>query len=556
MIGRDDRRVGHLRLAAPDDALIRRGTILLEDALRTASVPSLPAGRLLIVRSLALGRFAADRSPVALSLSIEERLRRLGHAAVYGGDEAAAAAPAVYFRDDAEPYALLARRLVRGAPTDAWFWPLAARGWTSELPRAVALRALLFGALQTAAGPAAALAVVRALSGEAGPSPASPLSDLLAVLNQDDGRRLLVTFGWPATSGRVATPAPSVDRHIERSRAWQATVADWATHWGSDDARSLWLAAVALTAGNAAGLADATLPVRARNWLAEIASGSLPEASSGDVAALTDLVRPRAEDGHVRPNPGTNDESPETEIRPTSTNDGDAPAMQSVEGEETAYAGLFFLISLLEQIGMAAFLADHPDLAAVGLPLRILWAYADRFRVPSADPLIDVLSTLSSTETVEKDESDLAWSAPVAWRAVIARGPARVHAPDDAMGLWLATDGSGRLSLAAWHGEMPGAARSWCDAAPVRADRGTDARGDLDLLVAAWLRAVDRWRRRYVGIGFRELICRSGRLLATGTHLDIAMDLRGADIRVRRAGLDLDPGWVPWLGRVVTFTYV
>jgi hypothetical protein len=27
------------------------------------------------------------------------------------------------------------------------------------------------------------------------------------------------------------------------------------------------------------------------------------------------------------------------------------------------------------------------------------------------------------------------------------------------------------------------------------------------------------------------------------------------DIEVRRAGLDLDPGWVPWLGRVVTFGY-
>jgi hypothetical protein len=28
------------------------------------------------------------------------------------------------------------------------------------------------------------------------------------------------------------------------------------------------------------------------------------------------------------------------------------------------------------------------------------------------------------------------------------------------------------------------------------------------------------------------------------------------DMTVRRAGLDLDPGWVPWLGRVVQFHYL
>jgi hypothetical protein len=26
-------------------------------------------------------------------------------------------------------------------------------------------------------------------------------------------------------------------------------------------------------------------------------------------------------------------------------------------------------------------------------------------------------------------------------------------------------------------------------------------------------------------------------------------------MRIRRAGLDIDPGWVPWLGRVVSFHY-
>jgi hypothetical protein len=28
-----------------------------------------------------------------------------------------------------------------------------------------------------------------------------------------------------------------------------------------------------------------------------------------------------------------------------------------------------------------------------------------------------------------------------------------------------------------------------------------------------------------------------------------------ADIRIRAAGIDLNPGWTPWLGRVIAFYY-
>jgi hypothetical protein len=39
------------------------------------------------------------------------------------------------------------------------------------------------------------------------------------------------------------------------------------------------------------------------------------------------------------------------------------------------------------------------------------------------------------------------------------------------------------------------------------------------------------------------------------THVDVVMDLEAISIRVRLAGLDRDPGWVPRLGRVVAFVY-
>ncbi len=57
-------------------------------------------------------------------------------------------------------------------------------------------------------------------------------------------------------------------------------------------------------------------------------------------------------------------------------------------------------------------------------------------------------------------------------------------------------------------------------------------------------------------MGLQGLVCRPGRLLATPTHLEVFFAHHQIDVRIRRAGADLDPGWLPWLGRVVRFHYL
>lgn len=52
-----------------------------------------------------------------------------------------------------------------------------------------------------------------------------------------------------------------------------------------------------------------------------------------------------------------------------------------------------------------------------------------------------------------------------------------------------------------------------------------------------------------------EMACRSGRIERQQGWMDVHLDLADVDIDVRRAGLDLDPGWVSWLGSVVRFVY-
>jgi hypothetical protein len=76
-----------------------------------------------------------------------------------------------------------------------------------------------------------------------------------------------------------------------------------------------------------------------------------------------------------------------------------------------------------------------------------------------------------------------------------------------------------------------------------------------DALRYGLMLAAQRLVSRSTGLGWRRLACRRGSITATPTHLDIEFYGHDVDPAVRIAGLDLDPGWVPWLGRVVCFHY-
>jgi len=78
---------------------------------------------------------------------------------------------------------------------------------------------------------------------------------------------------------------------------------------------------------------------------------------------------------------------------------------------------------------------------------------------------------------------------------------------------------------------------------------------DWDGVLASWFARVRRALHRQARLGLRALVARPGQVAATRTHIDVVMPLRDLDIRVRRARLDADPGWVPWLGKVVSFHY-
>lgn len=254
-------RVHHVRLRAASDALVRRGALLLEDALRTMTPPA--GGRLLVVRSLALGRIPAGASPATLALLVEERLRELAAGAVPADDPSARAASAVWFRDETAPWVRLAERVAAQRPADEWFWRRAAPGWSAALSRDEALRALLFGALATAPGPVAGASVVGALAAR------GTLAALLGALRWPDGPSLLRASGWggvDAVATAHAPGAPSLAAPFARA------LAEWTDRWGAGDARSAWLAATLLTVERPAMASASDLPRRVSALLAATAA--------------------------------------------------------------------------------------------------------------------------------------------------------------------------------------------------------------------------------------------------------------------------------------------
>ena len=70
-----------------------------------------------------------------------------------------------------------------------------------------------------------------------------------------------------------------------------------------------------------------------------------------------------------------------------------------------------------------------------------------------------------------------------------------------------------------------------------------------------WLRRARLAALRDARLPLRRIALRRGTVHVSDLRLDVVFPLRAADVRIRRAGFDLDPGFVPWLGRIVHVHY-
>ena len=471
--------VRRLRVAAASEPAARRFVTSLEDALRCATLPG-DDRRVVVVRRLALGRVAHDAGTQGLGLLIEQRIAR-GEIAWAGADEPPdARADAVGFAGALEARVHLARRLVRGAPCDAWYWPLAVAEYRRELAPRDALRRVAFA---VAALPEARVAlpewvaqVVRA----------GGAADLRLAIDEAAGRTLLQLAGI-ASIARQHIPAIR-PRHaadpVEFTDTWSdARVSGVET----TPQPAGWLGAVLARDRDRVRLAaavdmTANRPVRRDVGAAIDVASLVPNATPPAPREMPSASTPTPPDVFTQesgasappPVPASTAPGPLPRRMPSST-----PAIDAdPDWLPTACGGLLFLLPVLKRAGLVR--GDSPD-DDRDAALRVLRSALRRVRGLPDDAawmLVEELATL---------------------------------APSD--------------------------------------EREAQARARRDLAMAR------RWLHRHARLGLVTLVRRPARIASTATHIDVRFPLAGADVRVRRAGLDLDPGWLPWFGRVIAFQF-
>lgn len=507
--GEADRRVRRLHLRGPDGDTLARARIALADALRTASIDT--PGRLVVVRRLDLGTFGAHLSPTALALLIERRMWTLATEARAFDDPQAEAAGVVWFPDAIQPLVEVARHLAAGRHPKAWFWAAAVPGLAQAPDLPTAIRRVLQEAFAAAAPVLAVAEVLEALIAAGG------IARLVAALTPADGPALLERSGWlaapPASPGALLpAPLPTLPRH------WQAALREAAAQWRSTDARWQWLTATALVAQQPtwvqrpAALAQAAEALVHRPLGAADATSSGTPPPSGQVWGATvspDLVRPSA----VAP-----PDVPAAVRVPGQVVAEPAPAKDAPEEAETS-----------------------PKAAAKpGLRLTNSAKTPVKSGHSTAEPMV------TPTHRPRPRPTDFGGLYFLVRPLVHLGLPAALEAEPVELGVHLFT-------------HLAGAAGAEPDdpilTAPVEL-RPPPA--DLHARLAPWLEALDGWLLRFSRgeLDRSAIIRRPGAVITTRTHLDVLFDLDQADLAIRRLGLDLNPGYVPWLGRVFTFHYL
>jgi hypothetical protein len=528
---RSDRYVRRARLSVAAGAPARRLAFTMEEALRLATLPGENQGRSYYFRTVRLTGLPPGGDRAAWLERFQQVLNQEAARAVHGADPRAALAPSVYFRSEEEALEVLLHRLLAREPVDEWYWAQvsADAGATGSglLPGSSSADGETIRGIveELRARPASWVAVAAALFAV----PGFDVVRLGEAVSPAVARAWLTEMdGAPPFPGAVAAAIPRSARPAMRQSL---------RAFGSRDPRTLWLATLAILLESPSDLVSKSAVRRARAALRQL---DQPEVRrpAGVPTAETPRARPDTATVPLAPRRDVQpyNHGAETPIDPTEPAEpapstlqdsagSDFPALAEpapmaeipgpaldestplpdslpwqCEGAATAAAGLFFLLNALERIGVAEALAAFGG------------------AVP--DFIARVLQRLAAQAGA---------------------------APDDPIPYWL----DSLISGPADDGRMP------CDPSWWPANlRRSCAAATVPELVRAWCLGVRRWCWRAGRIGIRDVVTRDGVFAVNRTDLDVSLPLEDADIRVRRVGLDLDPGWLPWFGRVVRFHYL
>jgi hypothetical protein len=379
--------VRHLRLLAGDHTQARRVAIALGDALHTASFPEGDSGRWFTIRRLALGRIDPATSPASLALLLERVVRDATTRAVAFDTAGARTAETVTFPSRGGALAALARRHARHEDTSAWFWNQVVPGWREAASRAAQWGLLLNAAHQ---GEGAALiaattvaAAVRAAAGAIG--------EIATAVSAQEAAFWLFAAGFdPVVGARGSSPlAVSLVTVLTEplSQARAALRAAAGTRARDDDVRLVWLGTLLALDARSTHAARAELPATIAAWMQTQRGGSFTSAAANIDAPSVPAAR-------LNRTPVTPEEKTGSQRSASAGTDVSLESSTPISGDCSHYAGLLFLVPVLQRLGLPRYLARDPALLDNAFPARLLAFIGRRAGMAEDDPLLRVLSEL------------------------------------------------------------------------------------------------------------------------------------------------------------------
>jgi hypothetical protein len=499
----------------------------IEQALRLANLPGEDEGRLYCFRSISISSVSAVTDRGTWNEQVQKVLSSAAAGAVHGSDVRAASAAGVYFNSLEEALEILLRKALRGREVaqskPVWF-SASVLGTEAESGQSELIPAVLQVLRSSSIPPGAAAAIVfTALDGN---DPivllnAIPANTLREWVRELDGQRSASAFASP----------------VELPTRLKAAIREVALYFGWKDSATVWLASQGVICVLPTAWNSGTAVQRARSILLDmetserrkpmprevtLGSGDAPPlvvfeddeatARSTSMPMETSPIGAAERDAnggveHRRKEESSPEEEPDTEtVGQIKEQPEDATAATLILGEPTEAAGLCFLLNALSRLGIAKAIDACPEFAQYGLPAEILRRLAVEAGVIESDSILGCLGNTSAEFTMPSNVPD----SPSG--DILPKGFSTAHPT--------AIDG--------------------------------------DYLVRAWAVAAKWWCWRAGRINVRDIVKRNGRVWRTRTDLDVTLPLSQVDIRIRRIGLDIDPGWLPWFGKygcVVRFHY-
>jgi hypothetical protein len=530
----------------------------VEEGLRLASLPGETEGRVYYFRRLYIRGLPISGDRGAWLGAFQESLSDEAARAVHAADPRSPSSAAVFFWNETEVLEILLERLLEGRPLHEWFWGSALGPGSDNCDPAAVIEALR-------ESPASWRAVAAAVFSSAGIDPVHllhsiPASRAGAWLRELEG-------GAPSPLAPVETALHQRARGVvaralvvlgERDPrvVWLAALAVLLTCPGDLDAgTAVWRARLALrkmVSRHVVQPADSGEPSRSiaappGRAFAETAPALMPEDRSVPYAHVAAEATPyRREDGgpNFTSEPESSLQTPEVHRhgQEEGPSPADEPRLERADAtapDEPASATLE-----LERRGgpIARVNPDAPHEQDTAAPAPILLGLPT-----SAGGLFFLLNAFQTLELPAALASGLNWLCPDFPPRLLARLAEHAGVDErDPILIWVRSlivnppDAGISTRPASWWplGLLP-----------------SKNPASLDDLLRAWAVATRRWCWRAGRITVREIITRSGLFSVNRTDLDVSLPLETADVRIRRLGLDLDPGRLPWFGRIVHFHY-